>query len=127
VLAEVEQVEQRVVPAAPRRQPVDGEQAPGGDLDAELLLHLALDARGGRLPRVDDPARQVPLLLVAELAEQHLAGGVAQDALGDGALLRQAGVEDRDAPQTLPLGLRALRHVPRLPAALSVPGGMVAP
>ena len=111
VHAEVEQVEQGVVPAPPRRQPVDGEQAAGGDLDAELLLDLALDAGRGRLPRVDDAAGQVPLLLVAELAEQHSARWVAQHALGDRPLAGQAGVEDRDAPQALPLGLGAWRHV----------------
>ena len=114
--AEVVEEEHGVVPAPPRRQPVDGDERVDADADPELLADLAHDAGRRRLLGVDDPAGQVPLGLVGQLAQQDLAVLVAQQPLGDVALAREAVVEDVD--ERTP----AVSHVPRLTSRpLSVP------
>ncbi len=73
----------------------DGEQRAGADDEVELLPDLAHDAGGRGLVPVDDAARQVPLALVDELAQEHVPRARSQDALGDGPLGRQGRVEHR--------------------------------
>ena len=96
VHAAVEDQAERVVPAAPGRQPV-GEQQ--GDrpstVQAELLLDLAGDRELRRLADLDDAAGQVPVVLVGQLAQQHPAVGVAHQHLRDRPLAGQEGVQQR--------------------------------
>ena len=101
MLAAVEDQAQRVVPAAPRRQPVGEQQPPGRDGEAELLLDLAGDRQLRRLADLDHAAGQVPVLLVGQPAEQHPAVVVADQHLADRALARQEGVEQRPEPLRL--------------------------
>ncbi len=93
--AAVEDEAQRVVPAAPRGQPV-GEQEPAGlDVQRELLLDFATGSQLRRLADLDHAARQVPVALVGQLAQQHPVVVVAHEQLADRALAGQERVEKR--------------------------------
>ena len=109
--AAVEDQAHRVVPAAPRRQPVGQHEAAGIDGQRELLLDLATDGEPRRLADLDHAARQVPVPLVGELAEQHPSVGVADEHLPDGALAGEEGVEQ--GAEALGLAERRVAHQPR--------------
>ena len=96
----VEDQAERVVPAAPRRQPVGEQQPARGDRQPELLGDLPRHGELGRLADLDHAAGQVPVLLVGEAAEQHPVVAVAHQHLADRPLARQEGVEQR--PETRP-------------------------
>ena len=108
--AAVEDQADRVVPAAPRRQPVGEQQAAGRDGQRELLLDLAADREPRRLADLDHAAGQVPVPLVGQLAEQHPSVGVADEHLPDRALAGEEGVEQR--PEALGLAERRVAHQP---------------
>ena len=106
MLAAVEHQAQRVVPAAPRRQPVGEQQPAGRELQRKLLLHLAGDRELRRLADLDHAAWQVPVLLVAQPAQQHPPVPVADQELADRPLARQERVEQ--CPEGLRLAERGV-------------------
>lgn len=81
--AAVEEQFDRVVPAPPRRQPVDAEELADRELDAKLLPGLAGRTFAGRLERLDYPSGQLPVGLVRRLREHDPALVVADHHVGD--------------------------------------------
>ena len=115
--APVEDQAERVVPAAPRRQPVGEQQVPGRHREAELLLDLAAHGQVRRLADLDDAAGQVPVVLVGELAQQHPAVRVAHEHLADRPLAGEERVQQR--PEALRVAHRRVVGHPGVHDAVS--------
>ena len=109
--AAVEHQAERVVPAAPGRQPVGQQEGTGlrpGDRAPPRPRGRPPPA--GDSDDLDDAAGQVPVVLVGQPAQQHPAVGVAHQHLGDRPLAGQEGVQQ--GPEAGGLGARRVGREP---------------